>query len=322
MDWQRPRASAWSRSWLTLWAAAALAACQGLPPLSLDTPAEPAVPSWRVVERLGEARYLAPSMAGWEQVAAGSMIPAGSQIATGIGGRLIVQQGGNQLSAGTASRFILPGSEAGGSVRQSTGWLRYRIATPAAAVFGIETPFLDLLVDDAVLDVTVGERETEVAVVSGRVLVKTQDGRRQIDLGAGHTGYASLSGDTLAVRRGPGQPAETVPPLVLPALHPERAAGAEAVPAPAGPAPAAMVVQGPAPTAASPTADPRAPVEAAAPATPSDATAPEEAAPPATRLAQSEAEPAEQVRRRFDVLTEGLLDGLLPAMPAAQRDAR
>jgi hypothetical protein len=320
MDWQRPRASAWSRSWLTLWAAAALAACQGLPPLSLsDTPDELAAPSWRVVERLGEARYLAPSMAGWEQVAPGGMIPAGSQIATGIGGRLIVQQGGSQLSAGTASRFILPGSEASGSVRQSTGWLRYRIATPAAAAFGIETPFLDLLVDDAVLDVTVGERDTEVAVVRGRVLVKTQDGRRQIDLDAGHTGYASLSGDALAVRRGPGQPPEAVPPLVLPALHPERAAGADDVPDPAGPAaPAAAVVQRAAPAADPPAADP-----AAAAAAPTPGAAPDVAEPrPAAPLAQAEAEPAEQVRRRFDVLTEGLLDGLLPAMPPAPHDAR
>jgi hypothetical protein len=316
MDRQRPRASAWSRSWLTLWVAAALAGCQVLPPLSSsDTSSEPGVPSWRVVERLGEARYLAPSMAGWEQVAAGGMIPAGSQIATGIGGRLIVQQDGNQLSAGTRSRFILPGAEPGGSLRQTTGWLRYRIATPAAAAFGIETPFLDLLVDDAVLDVTVGERETEVAVVSGRVLVKTEDGRRQIDLDAGHTGYASLSGDALAVRRGPGQPAEAVPPLVLPALHPERAAGANDVPA-------AAVVRRPAPAAASPAADPAPPAAPAAPAAPANAAATEVAGPlPAAPVAQAEAEPAEQVRRRFDVLTEGLLDGLLPAMPPA-RDAR
>jgi hypothetical protein len=293
-------------------AAAALAACQGLPSLSMsETSAEPALPSWRVVERLGEARYLAPSMAGWEQVPAGGMIPGGSQIATGIGGRLIIQQAGNQLNAGTRSRFILPGAEAGGSVRQSTGWLRYRIATPAAA-FGIDTPFLDLLVEDAVLDVTVGERETEVAVVSGRVLVKTEDGRRQIDLGAGHTGYASLADEALAVRRGPGQPAEAVPPLVLPALHPERAAGAKVAPDPADPAtPMATVLRRPAPVAAP------AAVEAAAPAAP-DSAVPAAADPrPDAPLAQTGDEPVEQVRS-FDALTEGLLDGLLPAMPAAQ----
>jgi hypothetical protein len=298
-------------------AAVALAACQGLPSLSLsETSAEPALPSWRVVERLGEARYLAPSMAGWEQVPAGGMIPGGSQIATGIGGRLIIQQAGNQLSAGTRSRFILPGPDAGGSVRQSTGWLRYRIATPAGT-FGIDTPFLDLLVDDAVLDVTVGEGETEVAVVSGRVLVKTEDGRRQIDLGAGHTGYASLADEALAVRRGPGQPAEAVPPLVLPALHPDRAAGAKVAPDQADPAaPIATVLRRPAPATAFAAAA-LAPVEAAAPAAPSDAVAAAAEPRPDAPRAQTSDEPVEQVRQRFDALTEGLLDGLLPALPAA-----
>ena len=85
MDRQRPRRSAWSRAWLTIPAAALLAACQGSPQqfsFSAEPP-EPRGPVWRVVERLGEARYLAPSMTGWEEVVAGSMIPAGSQITTG-----------------------------------------------------------------------------------------------------------------------------------------------------------------------------------------------------------------------------------------------
>jgi hypothetical protein len=348
MDRQRP-ACAWSRPWLTMSAVAWLAACQGLPQLSVSDPSpEPAGPGWRVVERLGEARYLAPGMAGWEQVAAGSMIPAGSQITTGTGGRLIVHQAANQLSVGTGSRFILPGWEPGDSVRHTAGWLRYRIATAPAAAFGIETPFLDLEADDAVLDVTVGESETEVAVVSGRVRVKSLDERRQIELRAGYTGYASLEGDPLAVRRGPGQGLEAVPPIVLPALHPNRAASAGVAADAAGtgtPAISAFARRAPA------SADPPVPSGAqqpgravspvdeaiAAPATaapvppaslPAAAMVPagEGAASDASRslivaplaqapLAHPEPEPAEQIRRRFDGLTEGLLDGLLPALP-------
>ena len=333
MDRQRtPRA--WSRAWLTM-SAALLVACQASPPLAFfDRPPEGAAPGWRVVERTGEARYLAPSMAGWEEIAAGSMVPAGSQIVTGIGGRLIVHQAANQLSAGTSSRFILPGWEQGESVRQTAGWLRYRIATAPTAPFGIETPFLDLVVDDAVLDVTVGENETEVAVVSGRVRAKTLDDRRQIELHAGYTGYASLQGDPLAVRRGPNQRLEAVPPIVVPALHPDRAAGASGTSEPAGTAtPAAMV----APTAV------RLPALAVAPR---DVTA-APAADPASRLSDRgsagvagaavslapalvaptdaepvEAAPADEIRRRFDGMTEGLLDGLLPALPEPQRAGR
>jgi hypothetical protein len=330
MDRQRsPRA--WSRAWLTMSAAALLAACQGSPQLAFfDRPPEVVAPGWRVVERIGEARYLAPSMAGWEEIVAGSMVPAGSQIATGIGGRLIVHHAANQLSAGTNSRFILPGWEQGDSVRQTAGWLRYRIATAPSATFGIETPFLDLVVDDAVLDVTVGDSETEVAVVSGRVRVKTQDDRRQIDLHAGYTGYASLQGDPLAVRRGPDQRLEAVPPIVVPALHPDRAARAAsesagtATPA----ATAAPTIVGLPALAVAPrdADDPTAPL--AAPATPplSDP-ASEDAAAAAVPLAPAdaehvEAEQAEAIRRRFDGLTEGLLDGLLPALPEPQRDGR
>ena len=359
MDRQRP-VCAWSRPWLTMSAVAWLAACQGLPQLSLFDPSpQTAGPGWRVVERLGEARYLAPGMAGWEEVAAGSMIPAGSQITTGTGGRLIVHQAANQLSVGTGSRFILPGWEPGDSVRHTAGWLRYRIAR-APAGFGIETPFLDLEADEAVVDVTVGESETEVAVVSGRVRVRTLDERRQIDLRAGYSGYASLEGDALAVRRGPGQGLEAVPPIVLPALHPNRAASASVAPDAAStgtPAIAAFAGRSPAsadppvPSAAqqpgqgaSPAASGRdlaiAAPAAAAPAPPvpllaavtvpagegsasegsasdvSTSVAPMAQAP----VGHAETEPAEQIRRRFDGLTEGLLDGLLPALP--QGDGR
>jgi hypothetical protein len=253
-------------------------------------------------------------------------------------------------------------------VRHTAGWLRYRIATAPAEAFGIETPFLDLVVDDAVLDVTVGETETEVAVVSGRVRVKTLDERRQIDLRAGYTGYASLEGDPLAIRRGPGQGLEAVPPVVMPALHPNRAASAGVAPAAAGagtPAIAAFAGRAPAPaeppvpgTAQPPAlaASPAAPAATPAIAAPATAPAPRslivaplaqaplaqaplaqaplaqaplaraEAGPaaasavggPAAR--SSDSEPAEQIRRRFEGLTEGLLDGLLPALP--QGDGR
>jgi hypothetical protein len=325
-------------------AAAWLAGCQGLPQLPLFEPSpEAAGPGWRVVERLGEARYLAPGMAGWEQVAAGSMIPPGSQITTGIGGRLIVHQAANQLSAGTGSRFILPGWEGGDNVRQTAGWLRYRIDAAPAATFGIETPFLDLAVDDAVLDVTVGESETEVAVVSGQVRVKTLDERRQMELHAGYTGYASLQGDALAIRRGPNQRLEAVPPVVVPALNPHRPAGARPAPDAAGAgsaAIAAFAAEAPATadppvprpareprSAASPadtTPAPPAPMPSVAPpvvGTTADASRALSLAPRApaglapTAVEPADAESAEQIRRRFDDLTEGLLDGLLPALP-------
>jgi hypothetical protein len=412
----------WSPPWLIVLAAASLGACQGLSQQGprADAGSERPAPSWRVVERVGESRYLSPSMSGWEQVVAGSIVPASSQISTGIGGRLILTQASNQLSAGTSSRFILPGSEPGGSVRQTAGWLRYRIETAQSGTFGIETPFLDLLLDDAVVDVTVADSETEVAVVSGRVHVKTLDDRHQIDLHAGYIGYAGLEGSQLALRRGLGLALEPVPATVIPALHPRRpgpampdptasrGAAAQGIPADltiaeasrarmqgaasgigadlprpsaiaaptpgqaaAGPpgtvppptpqrtAPATLLAMASLPadlgnpamaaprgasagpvvaaaatvtmvlpaskaaTVALPAAMP-VPIDGAGPDLMGDgmpassAPAAEPAAPPA---AMPIAEPADQVRHRFDLLTEGLLDGLPPA-PAAMPGSR
>jgi hypothetical protein len=343
---QRPL-RVWPRAWLTIPVAAWLVACQGLPtqlPFA-GGQADLAEPGWRVVERLGEARYLAPGMPGWEEIPPGGMIPAGSQVATGRGGRLIVDHAASQLSASTDSRFILPGWESGESVRQTAGWLRYRIATAPAASFSIETPFLDLVVDDAVLDVTVGEDGTEVAVVSGRVRVRTLDERRQIDLHAGFTGFASLQGEALAVRRGPGERLEPVPPIVLPALHPERGAAAAAPGAAERPSLAAFAgraataanafkptMAAPAQPATTYAEKPLAPPSKPGPlpsAVPAPAGEESDAAlavasPVAQTLPRAEAEPAEaapaaQSRRPFDALTEGLLDGLLPALPPAPR---
>jgi len=224
MDRRGSRRSMWVRPWLIALAVGSLTACQGTSPSTAMAGKDiaPAAASWRVVERLGQARYLSPSMSGWQEIEVGSILPAGSQISTGIGGRLILAQAGNQMIAGTTSRFILPGWQPGDHVRQTAGWMRYRIADARSSAFEIETPFLDLAVADAVLDVTVADSETEVAVVSGRVHVKTLDDRRQIDLKAGHVGYASLDGHPLALRRSPGATLEPVPLSVIPALHPER----------------------------------------------------------------------------------------------------
>ena len=331
-------------------AVAWLAACQGLPQLSLFDPSPQAAgPGWRVVERLGEARYLAPGMAGWEEVASRQHDPR-RQPDHDRDRRSPDRPSGCQPAQRRHRQPLHPARL--GARRQCAPYRRLAALSHrdgAGAGFGIETPFLDLEVDEAVLDVTVGESETEVAVVSGRVRVKTLDERRQIDLRAGYTGYASLEGEALAVRRGPGQGLEPVPPIVLPALHPrsrrrrqrrarsgrhrddgdcgvcrarpgvrrstraERGAAAGAGrlarrrgdarrpllrrPSRFWPLPRRRRARG------------RRPMR-------QPSGAPQAQAP----LAHAETEPAEQIRRRFDGLTEGLLDGLLPALP--QGDGR
>jgi hypothetical protein len=214
----RPR-TAFSWLALILIGSGLLAGCQ-----SATSRASPQVEAdgWRVVERLGDARYLAPDASGWSPAIPATTLPSGSQVVTGTGGRVILARTGDHLSAGPASRFSLPPFGPGAILKQHAGWLRYRIADAAAQTMVVETPFLAIEVRGTVFDVTVSETATEVSVERGQVRIATPDGRRQIELEAGQSAYASgPAGDRLAFRRGQGEPLEPVAPIILPAMHPK-----------------------------------------------------------------------------------------------------
>jgi hypothetical protein len=143
-------------------------------------------------------------------------------VVTGPGGRVILARTGDHLSAGPASRFSLPPLGPGAILKQHAGWLRYRIADAAPQTMLVETPFLAIEVRGTVFDVTVSQTATEVSVERGQVRIATPDGRRQIELAAGQSAYASgPAGGGLAFRRGEGEPLESVAPIILPAIHPK-----------------------------------------------------------------------------------------------------
>ena len=210
--------SALARFVLILTVAGLATGCQ-----SAARTARPAVPDdgWRVVERLGEARYRAATGGGWSPAMPASTLEGGSRIATGAGGRLIVARPGQHISAGPASRFTLPDATPGAPLEQAAGWLRYRIAEPSPHRLLVLTPFLEIEVAGTVFDVTVSTTATEVSVEQGRVRIATPDGLREIELGAGQSAYAGgASGAALAFRRTAAAPLEPVEAIVLPAMHP------------------------------------------------------------------------------------------------------
>ena len=199
-----------------------LAGCQSAAP----SPSEVLADGWRVVERLGDARYLAPEASGWSPAIPAATLPGGSQVATGTGGRVILARNDNHVSAGPASRFSLPPGGAEAVLEQHVGWLRYRIADPAPQAMVVETPFLAIEAGGAVFDVTVSQTATEVLVERGQVRIATPDGRRRIELEGGQAAYAGgPGGDGLAFRRGQGEQLESVEPIVLPAMRPKAAVG-------------------------------------------------------------------------------------------------
>jgi hypothetical protein len=212
----RPR-TAISRLALILIGSGLLVGCQGA--ITRPSP-ELQTDGWRVVERLGDARYLAPGASGWSPAIPAATLPSGSRVATGTGGRVILARNDDHLSAGPASRFSLPPLGPGAVLEQHAGWLRYRMADAGPQTIVVETPFLAIEARSAVFDVTVTQTATEVSVERGQVRIATPDGRRQIELEAGESAYAGgPGGDGLAFRRGQGEPLEAVEPTILPAMR-------------------------------------------------------------------------------------------------------
>jgi hypothetical protein len=211
--------TALSRLALILIGSGLLAGCQTATP---RPPPELQAEGWRVVERLGDARYLAPGARGWSPAMPAATLPSGSQVVTGSGGRVILARTDDHVSAGPASRFSLPPLGPGAILKQHAGRLRYRIADGAPRTMVVDTPFLAIEVRGTVFDVTVSETATEVSVERGQVRIATPDGLRQIELEAGQSAYAGgPAGDRLAFRRGQGDPLEAVDPIILPAMHPK-----------------------------------------------------------------------------------------------------
>jgi ferric-dicitrate binding protein FerR (iron transport regulator) len=211
------------RSRAVLWPllAAALAACQSG---GLSEPRPAADAGWRVVERTGEVRLHGEGTGAWTPVMAGGEVDGSSRVTTGPGGRLILAGGGVQISAGTASAFVLGDPDAR-PLRQDAGRLRYRVEREAKAPFVIETPFMRIRTQSAVFDVAVRPDGGEVAVEKGRLLVMTSDGARGATLQAGQIAYSrTAENEPLMVRHGAEEAAVAADPQA--AVAPRTAAAA------------------------------------------------------------------------------------------------
>jgi hypothetical protein len=230
---------------------AALCACA----TSATAPSvETRAPGWRIVERTGVARYMPPESAAWIPATVGQALTNGSEVTTGVGGRLIIDAPGRHLSVGPDSHFVLPGEDGDAWLEQRAGWLRYRIAEAAAQPLRIHTRSLELELSSGVVDVQVSHLATEVTVKEGQVRVGTPDGLRQTQMIAGQSARAGEAGGAmLAVRMAPDQPLQPIQSVIVPALQLKPgAAGNAAAAAPARPT-TAVPPAAPAATTAAPT---------------------------------------------------------------------
>ena len=198
-----------------------LGACQSTVREAAAPAPETVAAGWQVIERLGDARWRAAGTGPWAPAMPATTLPAGSQLATGQGGRLIAARAATHVSAGPDSRFSLPAATPQAPLEQRAGRLRYRIAEAAPERLVVATEFLEIAPAAAVFDVIVTPTATEVAVERGSVRIATPDGLRHIELSAGQSAYAGDGeGQELGFRKAPGQPLEPVAPLILAAMHP------------------------------------------------------------------------------------------------------
>jgi FecR protein len=203
------RAAAW------LAVGVALASCQSF--RGAPDP-DPAVADWRVVERLGDARFLPPGASPWTPAIAGTLVPAASQVTTGKGGRVILARAGSQISAAPGSEFTLPGAGSAARLEQHSGRLRFRIADAGPEELAVRTPFLGVLAGGGAFEVLVSATATEVTVETGTLRVVTPDGARQASLVAGQSVYAAQPlGRELAVHLPHDRALESA---VVPAMRP------------------------------------------------------------------------------------------------------
>jgi hypothetical protein len=344
-----------SANGLPLAALALLAALCACATTATAPSVETRAPGWRIVERTGVARYMAPESAAWSAATTGQGLAGGSEVTTGTGGRLIVDAPGRHLSVGPDSHFVLPGEDGDAWLEQRAGWLRYRIAEAAAQPFRIYTRTLELQLSSGVVDVHVNHLATEVTVKEGQVRVATPDGLRHTQMIAGQSARAGEAGGTLlAIQLAPGQPLQPIESVVVPALQPKPApVGSAAAAAPAQPStaappapPASATATGPAMSAgaqplvlpqamAAQQAGPQPARSAPAPVQPflgrHDATLARQGARiegaaggaggnhegvGAIAPAISPSDPAAIRQSKFERLTAGALDGLQPSYPA------
>jgi hypothetical protein len=175
--------------------------------------------SWRVIERLGEARYRAPDAAGWTSVAAGSRIPGGAEVRTGTSGRVIVAARVVQVSAGPESLFTLPDPTQADHLSHHDGRLRYRLSGKSNGTLKVVTPHAALIATTGVFDVVVEAASTEVEVESGQLRLVTTGGQHHATLFSGESALARGRGrPALAVRDAPGLPYQRVEEVALAAL--------------------------------------------------------------------------------------------------------
>jgi len=152
--------------------------------------------SWHVLESRGNVAIDNEEIFLDEVLQTGDLLTTDSQIVMDGSAYLIASRSGLQLTASGDTMLNLSVNNNAATLTAHHGQLRLRLAAAADDVKRIETPHLSASGTAATLELNIDDNGTEIAVMSGNVALSTPDGEHYVRLVAGAT--ARVGDETLS----------------------------------------------------------------------------------------------------------------------------
>jgi hypothetical protein len=143
---------------------------------------------WHVAQLTGQARTRS-SGGVFKSLGVGDKVAIGSEVVTGPNSELVLERAKDRITLSGTSWVQLGPPKPGGLVDrfiQTIGTILFDVE-PRDRSFGVETPFLVVLVKGTRFVVTVGTSASSVHVERGRVQVISREGGESAMVEAGHT---------------------------------------------------------------------------------------------------------------------------------------
>lgn len=179
---------------LLLWAGLALGA------------ASTSADEWTVTGVSGEVGVTTQqARLGAADIVPGLRLQAPFTVRTGSGGELAITRGEDSLGIGPDSLLDLPeaaGDGAGGPltrIHQKLGSVLYQVRHRLEALFEVHTPYLVSVVKGTTFNVLATADSSTVALIEGRLLVRTPDERAEVFLEPGQAAIRSAGDEQITV---------------------------------------------------------------------------------------------------------------------------
>ncbi|OYX30173.1 MAG: hypothetical protein B7Z01_14895 [Brevundimonas subvibrioides] len=142
---------------------------------------------WQLREVSGSVRVALPARAATNGTV-GQVLPIGTSVTTGQGGRAVIVDGDQRIVVGPSSRTTLA-PEQGGVTRilQDLGSALFQVDRRSRPHFRVETPLLAAVVKGTTFTISVDAQGDRVHVAEGLVEVRSNSGNATSDVAAGAT---------------------------------------------------------------------------------------------------------------------------------------